>query len=94
VDKEQPSFWERLFFGRTSSERERKVLEYICHRVSSGAHLRDVMQEEYVRRNTSPNEVEKLLENPRLVETAHEKMREDFSSGGLAPTPFSRTSAR
>lgn len=93
MSQKQPSFWERLFFGRTSSEQERKVLEYICHRVSDGAHLRDVMQEEYVRRNTSQDEVEKILENPRLVETAYEKMREDFSSGGLNPTP-SRSSAQ
>lgn len=93
MGQEQQSFWERLFFGRTSSERERKVLEYICHRVGDGAHLRDAMQEEYVRRNVSPDEVEKILENPRLVETAYEKMREDFSSGGLNPTS-SRSSAR
>ena len=50
-----------------------------------GAHLRDVMQEEYVRRNASPDEVEDILDNPKLVEAAHEQLREDFSSGALDP---------
>ncbi len=46
-----------------------------------------MLGEEYVRRNASPDEVEQLLEDPRLIETAHEKMREDFSSGRLDPKP-------
>jgi hypothetical protein len=86
VDKGKQSFLHRTFFGNgAGTERERKVLEYICHRVGDGAHLRDVVQEEYVRRNASSEEVWGVLDNPRLVETAHEKMREDFSSGRLAP---------
>jgi hypothetical protein len=85
VTREKQSFWEMLLSGRVSTERERKVLEYICHRVGTGAHLRDVMQEEYVRRHASPNEIQGILDNPRLVETAHEKMREDFFSGHLDP---------
>ena len=32
-----------------------------------GAHLRDVMQEEYVRRLVSPNELEEILGNLRLI---------------------------
>jgi hypothetical protein len=51
------------------------------------------VQEEYVRRNATPDEVQDLLVNPRLVETAHEKMRDDFSSGHLDPRP-SPTSGR
>jgi alpha-glucuronidase len=87
VAEEKQSFWQMLLSGRVSTERERKVLEYICHRVGNGAHLRDVMQEEYVRRHASSDEVQDILDNPRLVETAHEKMREDFSSGYLDPKP-------
>ena len=85
------SFRELLLSGRASTERERKVLEYICHRVGTGAHFRDVMQEEYVRRNASPEEVRNILDNPRVVETAHEKMRDDFSSGHLNPRSSART---
>ena len=83
--EEKRSFWEMLFSGWGSTERERKVLEYICHRVGNRAHLRGVMQEEYVRRNVTPEEVQNILDNPKLIETAHKKMREDFSSGHLDP---------
>jgi hypothetical protein len=93
VAEAKQSFWEILLSGRASTEREQKVLEYVCHRVGYGAHLRDVMQEEYVRRNASPNEIQGILDNPKLVETAHEKMCEDFSSGHLDPKPH-RSPAR
>src|SRR3954469_2603061 len=87
VTEGERSFWDRLFSGsfleQHDHDRERKVLEYICHRIGEGAHLRDVVQEEYVRRNASQVEIEDILENPRLVEAAHEQMRSDFSSGRL-----------
>ena len=89
MTEESQSFWDKLFSGsflvQHDNDRERKVLEYVCHRVGEGAHLRDVVQEEYVRRNASPTEIEDILENPRLVETAHQQMRQDFSSGELDP---------
>jgi hypothetical protein len=87
VAEYKQSFWELLVSGRADTERERKVLEYICYRVGNGAHLRDVMQEEYVRRHASSNEVQDILDNPRLIGIAHEKMREEFSSGSLDPKP-------
>ena len=82
---ESQSFWDKLFSRPHHFERERKVMEYISHRIGEGAHLNDVLQEEYVRRHASQAELEEILDNPRLVETAHEKMREDFSSGDLDP---------
>ncbi len=85
------SLQELLLRGRASTDRENQVIEYICHRVGNGAHFRDVIQEEYVRRTASPDEVQNILDNPRLVKTAHEKMRDDFSSGHLAPKPSSTT---
>ena len=80
------SIWDKLFSRPHHYERERKVFEYVCHRVGAGAHLRDVLQEEYVRRNASQTEIEEILSDPRLIETAHEKMRDDFYSGRLDPT--------
>jgi hypothetical protein len=47
------SFWDTLF-GPYPSRREEKVLEYIIHRFGDGAHLRDVMKAEYVRRPRIP----------------------------------------
>lgn len=78
-------FFERLFSSSHNTEREKKVLEYIIHRIGDGAHLRDVLGEEYVRRNATPDEVGQILENPKLVEAAHEQMRNDFTSGDLDP---------
>ena len=86
--EEKRSLWDKIFGTNTQqSEREKKVIEYICHRIADGAPLGDVVQEEYVRRNASPQEVQEILENPRLVEVAHEEMRKDFSSGVLDPKP-------
>ncbi len=85
MSEEKQSFWDRLFNIHYHSEREERVIEYVIHRIGDGAHLRDVLGEEYVRRNASPVEIEQILENPKLIETAHEKMRDDFSSGRLDP---------
>ena len=79
------SFWDRLFGTNNRSGRQDKVLEYVIHRIEDGANLREVLQEEYVRRNATTEEVHRILENPRLIEAAGEQLREDFSSGKLDP---------
>lgn len=76
------SFWSRLF-GSQRPPREEKVLEYVIHRIQDGASLKEVLQEEYVRRNASPTEIQSIFENPRRVEAAGEQLRKDFSSGEL-----------
>lgn len=85
MTEEKRSLWDRLFGVHHGNEREKRVMEYICHRIADGAHLRDVLGEEYVRRNASPSEVDEILENPRLIEVAHREMLKDFSSGDLDP---------
>lgn len=82
----EKSFWERLFSISYHSEREDRVMEYILHRVGEGARLADVVQEEYVRRNASPEEVEEICSKPELVQAAREHMERDFSSEELDPT--------
>jgi hypothetical protein len=79
------SFWDRLFSTNIPTYREDRVVGYILNRIGEGAHLHDVIQEEYVRRNASPAEVEEILHNPKLLESAHEHLREDFESGELDP---------
>ena len=79
------SFWDRLFGTNNRSGRQDKVLEYVIHRIEDGANLREVLGEEYVRRNATTEEVQRILENPRLIEAAGEQLREDFSSGKLDP---------
>ncbi len=84
-ERERKSFWERLFGRSQPSAREEKVLQYILHRVGEGAHLQDVVQEDYVRRNASAIEVEEICARPELVQTAREHMERDFDSGELDP---------
>ncbi len=83
--QEKQSFWRRLFSTNKRSAREERVIGYIVHRIGEGASLREVTQEEYVRRNASAAEVEEILQNPKLLESAHEHLREDFDSGELDP---------
>jgi hypothetical protein len=85
VAERKRSFWDRLFGTNNRSGRQDKVLEYVIHRIEDGANLREVLQEEYVRRNATTEEVQRILENPRLIEAAGEQLREDFSSGKLDP---------
>lgn len=83
---ERRSFWNRLFGGsRNSSAREERVLQYIIHRIGEGAKLQDVVQEDYVRRNATSDEVKEICSNPRLVASARESLGRDFSSGDLDP---------
>lgn len=79
------SFWERLFDTDYHSPREERVLEYIIHRLRDGASLKEVVQEEYVRRNATPQEVEEICSNPRLVQASRERLEKDFGSGELDP---------
>ena len=82
MSEENRGFWDRLWNLNIGSEREERVLEYIIHRIGDGAHLADVTQEEYVRRNASPDEVREIVSNPRLVQSARESMEGDFAAGG------------
>jgi hypothetical protein len=85
---EQQPFWERLMFGREHgprAEREEKVLQYIIHRVDADAELHDVLQESYVRRNCSQEEIGEIIMNPELVHHCREHLEHVFGSEELDP---------
>ena len=84
-EREKRSFWDRLFSIEHHSAREERVIEYIIHRLGEGASLPEVIQEEYVRRNASPAEIEEICARPELVQAAREHMERDFSSGEIDP---------
>jgi hypothetical protein len=84
-EERKSSFWDRFFGRNQPSAREERVAEYIIHRLGEGAHLGDVVEEEYVRRNATPLEIEEICADPRLVEAAHEHLKRDFDSGELDP---------
>ena len=75
--EEKRSLWSR-FFGPRRSLRMDRVLVYIVHRIEKGASLEDVMREEYVLRQLTPNERERILMEPQIVESARERMRRDL----------------
>jgi hypothetical protein len=76
-ESEKRSFWNRLF---NTADRS------FMHRVGEGAHLSNVVNEEYVRRNASREEVEEICARPELVQMAREHLQQDFGSGELDPT--------
>ena len=85
---EQKSFWDTLIGGTgegPEAQRQEKVLQYITHRLKAEASLREVLQEEYVRRNCTQLEIEEILINPELVHAARRHMEESFESGELDP---------
>jgi hypothetical protein len=80
---EQPSFWQRLF-GRTGSSsltaRQQKVSDYILARMENDVPLQEVLREDYVRRNASQAEIERIVSTPEFIETARERLGESFRS--------------
>jgi len=85
---EQRPYWERMVFGTEHgfrAEREEKVLRYITHRVDADAALSEVLQEPYVRRNCSQDEIDEILRNPELVHHCREHLAHIFGSGELDP---------
>ena len=80
---ERPSLWQRLF-GRAGSSslstRQQKVSDYILARMESEVPLREVLREDYVRRNASQAEVERIVSTPEFIETARERLGESFRS--------------
>ena len=72
--EEKRSFWEYLFVGSPHDARKEKVLLYVVHRIKAGAHLGDAVEEEYVRRNASKEEVNELICDPELARVAREHM--------------------
>ena len=88
MSEDNQSVWNKLFGSHyKDKEQQQRVREYIVHRIGKGVHLRDVLQEEYVQRNTSPAQIDDILQDPALLEATQTQLREYFSSESLAPTP-------
>ena len=80
---EQRSFWQRIFGGTGSSSlsaRQQKVSDYIIGRMENDVPFRQVLREDYVRRNCSQAEVEQIVSSPEFIETARERLGESFRS--------------
>ena len=77
----------QFFFGGNPSraDREEKVLRYIIHRIDEDVPFHAVLEEPYVRRNCSQEEIEEIRTNPELVHACRERLEETFRSGELDP---------
>ncbi len=84
MSEQDKSFFDRLLSSDGYSE-EDKVREYISHRIRNGANLREVLQEEYVLRNTTQTEREEIVRDPRVVQQSREGLKQYFESEELAP---------
>ena len=84
MSEQDKSFFDRLLSGGGYSE-EDKVREYISHRIRNGANLREVLQEEYVLRNTTQNERDAIIRDPRVVQQSREGLNQYFESDELTP---------
>jgi hypothetical protein len=80
---EKRSFWQRLF-GRTGSSslssRQQKVSDYILARIENDVPFRQVLEEDYVRRNSSQAEIEQIVSSPEFIESARERLGAAFRS--------------
>lgn len=83
MSEQRPSFWQRLF-GRAGSSslspHQQKVSDYILARMENEVPLQEVLREDYVRRNASQAEVERIVSTPEFIETARERLGESFRS--------------
>lgn len=85
MSEENESRLGKLMFGDEHSESEEKVLEYVTHRLKDGALLKDVLQEEYVVRNSTQAERDKIRQDPQLGQEAREGLEQYFESDELEP---------
>lgn len=81
----EQTFWDRLIESSKLSPRKEKVFSYVVYRIQEGAHLRDVLQEDYVQRNCSQGEIDQIIDDPRLIHACEERLRKVFTSGELDP---------
>jgi len=75
TEEESHPFWNKVFGGEHEDERDQKAVEYVRYRLHEGAHLDDMIQEEYVRRNVPEYRIRELVtSDSRIVEAARQGM--------------------
>jgi hypothetical protein len=85
VSEENESDLRRAIFGSDHSEAEDKVLSYVSNRLQQGAQLSEVLEEEYVLRNTAPAKRREILTDPRLAQRYREGLKQYYESDELKP---------
>jgi hypothetical protein len=83
MSEQRSSFWQRLFGGdrgSSLSQRQQKVLGYMIGRLDKDVPLQEVLREDYVRRNCSQQELERIISHPEFVQAARARLGESFRS--------------
>jgi hypothetical protein len=84
-EQNESSGLRRVMFGPDHSEAEDKVLSYVSNRLQDRAQVRDVLEEEYVLRNTTPAQRREILTDPRLAQRYREGLEQYYESDELKP---------
>jgi hypothetical protein len=85
VSEENQGGLRKVMFGSDHSETEDKVLSYVSNRLQEGAQIREVLEEEYVLRNTTPAKRREILTDPRLAQQYREGLEQYYESDELKP---------
>ncbi len=85
MSEENESGLRRVIFGSDHSEAEDKVLSYVSRRLQEGAQLSEVLEEEYVLRNTAPAKRREILTDPRLARQYREGLEQYYESDEMKP---------
>jgi hypothetical protein len=88
MTKEHSLLGQFFFAGNPSrAEREEKVLRYVLHRIDEDVDFQKVLEEPYVRRNCSQEEIDEIRSSPEIVHACREHLEDAFRSGELEPRP-------
>ncbi len=85
MSEENESRVRKLIFGEDRSESDEKVLSYVTNRLKAGANLREVLQDEYVVRNSTQAQRDRLRQDPKLGQETREGLKQYFESDELKP---------
>lgn len=90
MTQQRESLWDRMWMrmfgdGSRRSVRMEKVISYVAHRLDDGARLDEAIKDEYVRRQTSSNELQQILDDRRIIEAARRRMHRELGSEEMAP---------
>ncbi len=90
MTQQKRSLWDRVWMrmfgdGSRRSVRMEKVISYVAHRLDDGARLDEAIQDEYVRRQVSPDELQQILDDRRIIEAARRRMHRELGFEEMAP---------
>jgi len=75
-----------FFEGLSEDIVEERVVEYVVREVHNGRNLMEVINDPYVKNRLNPEKVDKMLQNPEVVEAFEQEIADSFRVPGTEPT--------